>query len=119
MEPGPDADLDAVGARVDERPGSVCRHDIAGDELQLRMRLANALDRRDHAAGMAVRSVDDDDVDARLGKLRDPVERVRCRADRGADPQAPVLVLAGAREIAGLLDVLHRDHAAQSPVRHR
>ena len=62
------------------------------------MRLADALDGRDHAAGVAVRGVDDDDVDARLDELGDAIERVRRRADRGADAQAPVLVLAGARE---------------------
>ena len=85
-------------------------------ELQLRMRLADALDGRDHAARMAVRSVDDDEVDAGLEQAARRGRACRRRADRGADAQAPVLVLAGAREVAGLLDVLDRDHAAQPPV---
>jgi hypothetical protein len=34
-------------------------------------------------------------------------------ADRGAHPQPLVLVTAGVGVVLGLLDVLHRDHAAQ------
>ena len=116
MEPGPMPTLTAVDARVDQRLRRLGRHDVAGDELQPGMRLADALDRRDHAARMAVRGVDDHEVHARRHELGDAIERVRRGADRGADPQPSVLVLAGAREVARLLDVLDRDHAAQAAV---
>ena len=49
---------------------------------------------------MAVRGVDDDDVDAGFAQRGDALERVRRRADRRADAQAPAFVLAGAREVA-------------------
>ena len=34
----PDADLDGVGAGVDQRPGAVARRDVAGDDLRPRWR---------------------------------------------------------------------------------
>ena len=108
-----DADLDAVDARFDETraasavatlPPMTCR----SPHLRL-----DARDRVEHALGMAVRGIDDDHVDAGLAQRRDALERVRRRADGGADAQAPALVLAGAREFRGLLEILHGDHAAQ------
>ena len=52
-------------------------------------------------------------IDAGLAQRRDAIERVRRRADRRADAQRAALVLAGAREFGGLLEVLHGDHAGQ------
>ena len=111
-----DADLDGVGARVDERVRGFGRHDVAGDDLLRRPLRLDALDRLDHAARMAVRGVDDDHVDARLAQRRDALERVRRRADRRADAQRAAFVLAGARELGGLLEVLDRDHARELEV---
>ena len=62
---------------------------------------------------MAVRGVDDDDIDARLAQRGDTIERVGRGADRRADAQAAGLILAGARKFRGLLEILDRDHAAQ------
>jgi hypothetical protein len=112
---GPDADLDRVDPGVDQRLRRLCRDDVAGNQLQLRMGRADPLDGRDHAARVAVRGVDDDDIDARLRERSDAVQRVRRGADSRTDPEAPVLVLAGTREVARLLDVLDGDHAAQPP----
>ncbi len=49
-----------------------------------------------HALRVAVRGVDDDDVDAGLDQRCDALVGVGARADRRADAQAPALVLAGA-----------------------
>jgi hypothetical protein len=62
---------------------------------------------------MAVRGVDHDHVDARLAQRRDPIQGVRRRAHRRADPQAADAVLAGVRKFGGLLEILDRDHALQ------
>ncbi len=66
-----------------------------------------------HAARMAVRGVHDDHIDSGFAQCRDPVQRIRRGADRGADAQAPDTVLAGIRELGGLLKILHRDHALE------
>ena len=65
---------------------------------------------------MAVRGVHDDDDRHQHRPARDALGCVGRRADRGANSQSAVLVLAGAREVARLLDVLHGDHAAQPPI---
>ena len=89
------------------------RDDVAADDLELRVGELDALDHLQHTARVAVRCVDHHHVHARLDQRRDAIERVGRRADGGAGAQATVLVLAGTREFLGLLEVLHRDHAAQ------
>ena len=113
---GPDADLDGVGAGIDQRAGAlsrghVARHHLARSWTELlhpRHRLAST------PRGMAVRGIDHD--------RRRPRHRSRASA-RGCRPSSPTpvaaaarrrpyLVLAGAGELGlGLLDVLHRDQA--------
>ena len=62
---------------------------------------------------MPVRGVDHHEIDAGLAQRGDALERVGRRADRRADAQPAAIVLAGAREFGGLLEVLHGDHADQ------
>ena len=38
IDPGPDPDLDRVGARVDQRLGRLAGRDVAGDHLELAAR---------------------------------------------------------------------------------
>ncbi len=82
--PRPDADLDPVDARVDERLGGRLRgRHVAGDDAQageLLLRGANGLE---HAARVAVRRIDVHhyDVDARRDERRRPLVPVRPRAD--------------------------------------
>src|SRR5205814_379865 len=85
----------------------------AGDHLAVCPLRLDALHRVEHAPGMPVRGVHDHHVDARFGEGRDPIEGVRGGADRSSYAQAAALVLAGARKLVGLLEVLHRDHADQ------
>jgi len=46
---------------------------------------------------MAVRRVDDEDIDPRVDQGGGPLAAVRARADRRADAQPPLLVLDGLR----------------------
>ena len=62
-------------------------------------------------ARVAVRGVDHEHVDLRVDERAGALERVRADADRGADPQPPLLVLRRERELDPLLDVLDRDQA--------
>ena len=62
---------------------------------------------------MAVRSVDDDDVDARGDQGFDALVGVSGRADCGADAELAELVLAGIRMLGRFEDVLDGDQAAE------
>src|SRR5690606_446154 len=61
-----DADLHRVGTRLDERPRRLAGHDVAGDDLQIRILPLDLPHPLEHTAGMSVRRVDDDHVAARL-----------------------------------------------------
>ncbi len=65
---------------------------------------------------MAVRRVDDEDVDPGGHERRRSLAPVWPRADGSADAQAPLLVLDGLRVLVGLEDVLDRDEADQTPL---
>ena len=110
---GADADLDAVGARVDERLRSLGRHDVACDQLQVRILALDLAHALEHVARVAVRRVDDDDVDAGLDEQRDALVGIDAGADGRADAQRAARVLAGQRIVVRLLNVLHGDHAAK------
>ena len=107
----PDADLDGVGAGIDQRLGALGGGDIARHHLHRIRHPFDAGDGVEHAPGMAVRGVDDDEVDAGLDQSF--AARITGFADRrgGGDPQPALLVLAGIGVGHRLLDVLHRDQA--------
>ena len=110
---GADADFDAVGTRIDESFRRFGRRDIAGDKLQVRIGTLDGAHALEHVARMAVRRVDDQDVDAGLDEQRDALVGVHTRANRGADAQRATLVFARQRIVVRFLNVLHGDHAAQ------
>jgi hypothetical protein len=86
---GPDADLDDVGARLDQVTHALGGHDVAGHDRHPRTEPPYALQRTDHLLLVPVRGVDDQDVRARreqrLGLLLD----VTVHADRDRHPQPP------------------------------
>ena len=106
-----DADLDRVRARIDQRARASAVTMLPAITCVVGPARLDALDGVEHAARVAVRGVDHHHVDAGLAQRRDAVERVGRGADRGADAQPAALVLAGARELGGLLEILDRDHA--------
>ena len=110
-----DPDLDRIGAGVDQRLGAGERGDIAGDQLHRVARAAHPCDRVEHAGRMAMRGIDHQDIDARLDQRLGALQAGRAGADRGADPQPRVGVLARAREGLRLLDVLDR-HQPDQPI---
>ena len=112
---GPDADLDAVRARADEVLGRLGGRDVARDQVEIGILFLDPLDRVDHALGMAVRRVHDNDVHAGLEQFGNPFGII-AHADRCADPQPAQLVLAGIRVLDLLLDVLDRDQAAEAEI---
>ena len=105
----PDADLDGVGAGIDERLGALGGRDVAGHHLHRIGEPLDALDRIEHAARMAVGGVHDDEVDARLDQPLGALVAVVADRGRGRDPQPALLVLAGMGMGDRLLDVLDGD----------
>ena len=110
---GTDTDLDRIGARIDERARGFRRGDVAGDHLAVAPPGLDPLNRLDDALRVPVRGVDHHQVHARITQRGDAVERVGRRAHCRPDAQPPAVVLAGAREFLGLLEILHGDHADQ------
>ena len=116
MEPGPTPTFTPSAPGRDQRPRRLRRDDVAADDLQLRVLLLDGADPVEHALGVAVGGVDDQQVDARLDQRLDALGRVAARADGGADAQRAPVVLAGVGIVLGLLEVLGGDHAAQLEV---
>ena len=65
---------------------------------------------------VAVRGVDDEDVDLGLDERRRALDRVRADADRSAHAQPAVVVLGRVRELDALLDVLDGDQPLETAV---
>ena len=112
--PGPDADLDAVGAAIDQEARALGGGDVAGNDLDVGETPAELAHGPVHHHRMSMRDVDDEHVDAGAHELARALEVIAGRADRRADHQ-PSLRVAG-RERAALLthQVLGRDQ----PVEH-
>ena len=118
IEPGPDADLDAVGAVIDQRLAR--RRAVAmlpPITCDLREVLLDPLHAVEHALRMAVRGIDDEHVDAGLDQRRDALLGALADADRGADAQ-PAQLRPCTRSGCSVdfEDVLHGDQAAQLEV---
>ena len=103
--------LIAVGALVGQRPRAGGGRHVAADDLHLRIAPLDRAHAVEHALRMAVRGIDDDDVDARGDQRLDALIGVAAGADRGADAQLAEVVLAGVRMLGRLEDVLDRDQA--------
>ena len=88
IEPGADADLDRVGAGIDQRPRRVAGGDVAADHVDLRIVLLDPAHALDHAGAVAVRGVDHDRVDAGLHQRLDALLGALAHAHRRAHAQA-------------------------------
>ncbi len=118
---GTDADLERVGARVDQRLGAFRRGDIAGDHRHI---IGHALDPDDliqHLLRMAMRRIDHDAVHARINQHLRAKKSLVADGGGGGDAQASRLVLAGGRMQCRLFDVLdrHQSDAAELGVDHQ
>ena len=113
---GADADLDGVGTGRGQRLDALLGDDVAGDDGQRRPRRLDPLDGLDDAGRVAVGGVDRDGVDAHGEQRLDAVLEIGADADGRRAPQPPARVAGGVGELVALLDVLHRDEAAQEPV---
>ncbi len=111
-----DADLDRVGAGVDQRLRALARRDVAGDDRHFVGGALNAPDLFEHMLGMAVSGVDDQAVDPRLHQQLGAREAFVADRRRRRDAQAAVAVLGGVGMGGRLLDVLDGDQADAASV---
>ena len=115
---GSHADLDRVGAGVDERLGAGPGRDVAADDLDVlggRVGLQPP-DHVEQQPDVPVRGVGDQHVDAGVDEGRGALPGVAEVADRRPDEEPAVGVLRGVRELLGLHEVLDRDEAAEAAV---
>src|SRR5690606_19563929 len=108
-----DTDLDAVGARVNQRTRCIGGGDVAPDHLDVRKPLLDPVDAVEHALRVPVGGVDHDHVHARLRQLFGALLGARADADRRGNAQATVFVLGGERVFGRLHHVLDGDEPAQ------
>jgi hypothetical protein len=110
--------LHAVGAGVDQRLGALAGGDVAGQHLHVaRGGVAlEPLDHVEHEPGVAVGDVGHEDVDAGLDQGGGALPGVAEVADRRADEQAAVGVLAGVRVLLGAHEVLDGDQPGELAV---
>jgi len=90
-----DANLDGIGAAVDQRPGAFAGGDVAGHHLHRVRQPLDAQHRVEHIFGMAVRGVDHDQIDAGRDQRLGARETLVADRGRGGDAQAALFVLAG------------------------
>jgi hypothetical protein len=111
-----DADLDAVGAGVNQRPGRVGRGDVAADHVQMREGALDPAHAVEHALRMTVRGIDHDDIDARFGQCFGTLFGTLADTDRSTDAQTAMRILGSQRMLGRLEHVLDRDQTAQRVV---
>ena len=108
-----DADLDAIGTHVDQRPRRIGGGDVAADHFDLREVLLDPLDAVENALRMAVCGIDDDHIDPGLGQQFDALLGAGTDANGRTGAQTTGSILVGQRMFGGLQDILDRDQAAQ------
>ncbi len=109
---GADPHLDAIGARFDQRLGSLGGGHVAGDDLQLREGVLDADQGVDDVSGMAVRGIEHHHVDPDLDQLLHMVEAA-VHPDGRAGSQAAEIVLGREGIFFHLLDILDGDQALE------
>ncbi len=110
---GADADLDGVGAGVDEGLGAVVGGDVAGEESYVGEALLDFADGFEDAGGVAVGGVDGEGVDAHVDEGGGALEEVAGGADGSGYAEAALLVLGGVGVLELLLDVFDGDEALE------
>ena len=108
-----DTDLDRVSASFGQSLGGSAGGDVAADHLHLRVGFLDPANAVDHTFGVTVGGVDHHHVNASSHQGGNALAGVLAGADRGADAQATLVVLAGQRVGLGLFDVLDGHHALE------
>ena len=111
-----EADLDRVGACVDECLRTLAGRDVAADDLHVLGGWVGLepLDDLEQHADVSVGRVGDEHVDTGLDEGRGALPGIAEVADRGTDHESAVGVLGRVRELLGLHEVLDRDESDEA-----
>lgn len=113
IEPVADTHFHRAHAGFSQRFGARCGRDVAADDLQIRVFGAGFADALQHAFGVAVRGVDQQNVNACRHQRVNSLFVAGAGADRRAHAQTAVLVFTGVRFAFRFLEVFNGDHAQQ------
>ena len=113
IEPGTNADLDAVRAGARQFAGAVEGGDVAGQQFHVRQLRFHQLHGVEHLRRMPVGAVDGEHVDFGFCQFLRAFQKISGRADRCAHAQASLRVLRGVGILQLLLNVFDRDQALQ------
>ncbi len=109
--------MDSVNAALQDKTSAVGGGDVAGHELHVPETLAKRFDRAGHHRGVAMRNIDDDNVDLHAQQFRRPLQVIALRADRRTDPQTALRVTRGKGQLALRDEVLRGNQPSQRVVR--
>jgi len=99
---------------IDQRAGPVGRAYIPGYNFDLALKSSGDLtDRFQYALGVAVRRIDDHEIDPHFDQGRHPIHDVGRHAHSRPNTEPPVFVLAGIGVLAALAYVFEGDEALQ------
>ena len=104
-----DADLEAVNAERNEIFCAIVRGDVARDDLHFGKAMANRFDGFHDFCGVAVGSVDGEDVGFGFGHFDGAFEKITGGADGGSGKEAALLVLCCVGIFELFLDVFYGD----------
>ncbi len=111
-----DTDLDRIRTGIDQRLGAISGGDVAGHDANRVRQLLDAGDRIENALRMAVRGIDDDQVDAGFDQTLGALEAIIADADGGGGAKTALRILGGVGVQLRLLDVLDGDEADAAAV---
>src|SRR5262249_12464775 len=113
----PDANLDRIGARVDEGLGTFGGSDVAGHNLHFVRLALDACNRIENVPGMTMSGVDNYQIDTGRNHRFGACKSLVADSCRSSDAQTSLFVLTSVRVCDGLLNILHRNQADASVLR--
>ena len=111
--PRPDADLDRIRTRIDQRHRALIRRHIARQKIDVREGFLHLRNRLQHSRRVPMRRVNRQRVHTRLHQRRRTLKIIAHRSNRSRNPQPPLRVLRRVRVLQLLLNVLDRDQPLQ------
>ncbi len=103
------ANLNGIRTRVDQRPGSICCCNIAGDNIYRGEHLLNLSDPAQHATRMPVRGVYNNRIHTGLHQAFATFRGIPTCTYRSGNAQPPKLIFTGLGKLGLLLDIHDRN----------
>src|SRR5690554_4906284 len=108
--------LHRIGTGISQGQCCCTGGDVAANHLKIRVVLLYPANSLNHAFGVAVSSINYDDVDTRLSQCRYAGFSIAASTHSGTYPQTTLVIFAGQRVILGFLDIFYDNQSAQLEV---